>query len=425
MSRRAAALLVFVASSFVVPGCSPDYEGDPVRTNVDPKCSGENARPAIVGGYADSSCDETTAVVRVNIGPQDGHGPGLCTGTLVAPNVVLTAGHCVAAASSDAQRCTEIPPVWLMETKKSLSVTVERGEPGDKDHARIDLDVKEVKRPDDDALCGADVALLVLPEPVSSAVARPLRMRLSEPVRVGQTVNVIGYGKRETGYLGRRDRVGPIPVVRVGPSASACGRPTLRPHEFETGRAFCQGDSGGPAIDAETGEIVGVVARNEECTSDVGFVYSEIAGHRTFIEGVLTAAAPGLAARETPEVPMPRALGNVCKKSAECDTGYCVVDPGRSYCSRPCDAEHPCPATWTCAVTGHARVCVPESAPTAFDRELLSPPPEDRTPLESEGGGCSRARPEAPECPSEAAVVAAAVLGLRRRRRTGSAQTGG
>ena len=50
----------------------------------------------------------------------------------------------------------------------------------------------------------------------------------------------------------------------------------LGPHEFEVDHATCRGDSGGPALDARTGEIVGVVSRGGSCSADGNHVYTRV-----------------------------------------------------------------------------------------------------------------------------------------------------
>ncbi|MDB4997114.1 MAG: hypothetical protein JWM74_4546, partial [Myxococcaceae bacterium] len=66
----------------------------------DPPAAGENVGSATSDGFAAEVLEivpgvpdrgRDPAVVAIDVG-----GEGLCTGTLIAPNVVLTARHCVA-----------------------------------------------------------------------------------------------------------------------------------------------------------------------------------------------------------------------------------------------------------------------------------------------------------------------------------------
>ena len=73
----------------LVPGC-----GSPEETMVLAGAIDQSMNP-ISGGYSDS---EDTAVV--GIVSLANNSLGICSGTLIAPNVVLTAQHCVAPTSS-------------------------------------------------------------------------------------------------------------------------------------------------------------------------------------------------------------------------------------------------------------------------------------------------------------------------------------
>ena len=64
----------------------------------------------------------------------------------------------------------------------------------------------------------------------------------------------------------------------------------LGPHEFEVGRSICEGDSGGPAISERTGAVIGVVSRGGNCNEDFGHIYTTTAGFSALFEEAFTLA---------------------------------------------------------------------------------------------------------------------------------------
>lgn len=311
--------------------------------------------------------DDHQAVVRV-----ESAGGGLCSGVLVAPNVVLTARHCIAELDADKVRCganvlvrsrvstTSRPP-------SDMVVTVDDGT-----RAPFTSAVKVIHAPSDDVLCDGDVAALVLDASVPPTRARPLAMRLDVGVLAGERFTVAGFGKQPDGTVGERHHREGILVERVGPRAREDDHPALGAHEIETATAFCQGDSGGPALDPETGSVVAIVSRNESCTAPHGYVFTLISGFRTMIEQAFASAGAGARmtvdesgyAREAPK----RAVGNECTTKEDCASGVCIDDAGTKYCSRACYTTSPdreCPPEWSCngVADSSAKICSRGVAP--------------------------------------------------------------
>jgi MYXO-CTERM domain-containing protein len=239
---------------------------------------------AIVGGETDSEHTAVLAIATITAEEQ-----GLCTGTLIAPNLVLTARHCVVPTESQLVNCddsTFAPPFAPANLWVSPSTSV-RG-------SNL-FPVREVSVPvDDGALCGADIALLILNGQFSNRIA-PHDPRLDSPAERGEFFTAVGFGSAlEEGSAGTRRDIAGLEVV-CGPED--CRAPELlTTTEFVGEQAVCDGDSGGPALDDDD-QVVGVASRTGQ---DCGFaVYSAVSPWRDWIVEVAT-RAEGLGDYDTP-----------------------------------------------------------------------------------------------------------------------------
>lgn len=224
----------------------------------DPSDDGEAERSsdAVVGG--------TTTYERPEIGAL-WHGNGLCTGTLVRPNVVLTAMHCTGVA--DDEDASAAQPGFVFEIRKSE--TERHRFAVDRIHSITkmeDLDGSQRWR-------ALDIALVRLAEDVPATVARPARIARWWP-RLGGHVSVYGYGctDRKAGENGRRP-----------------GSNTKRKKDYRwtLGLVFgwsdtqnvCPGDSGGPLLDLENNAVVGTTSgyvANDDEFGDVPRSYAAV-----------------------------------------------------------------------------------------------------------------------------------------------------
>lgn len=201
----------------------------------------------------------------------------LCSGALVAPNLVLTARHCVSRALTATPSCDS-------DGRSHNGVHLST----DVDPSRIAIYVGAVVRPETDApvaraertlhpksqvLCDADVAFLVLDRPIDAKI---LPMRLHGPVEPGDRVVPVGFGGGPANIVGLKVARNDSTVLTIGPAANTRTGAVLGPREFEVDQATCRGDSGGPAIDASTGEVVGVVSRGGSCSASGNHVYTRV-----------------------------------------------------------------------------------------------------------------------------------------------------
>lgn len=257
----------------------------------------------IYGGVDDNDGRGASNVVALKI--ESGEDTSLCSGVLVAPNVVLTARHCVAIPLTTSPQCDEHG-----QSRNGKHVAGDRA-PGDitvytgvspKFGGQPDAAVKSIVAPKGDTLCDSDIALVVLDRRLESLT--PASVRLDAAVAVGERIRSVGYGRNDGKLpIGTRFRKTGVEVLAMGSGVSASKTP-LGPHEFEVGRSTCVGDSGGPALSEDTGAVVGVVSRGGQCDVDFGHVYTTTMGWGSLFDDAF-AIAGGAPTIETnrPEEP--------------------------------------------------------------------------------------------------------------------------
>ncbi len=342
-----------VRFSFVLAaalGCSssPALDAPPVTVDT-PDASLEVDTTEIVSGVADRGRDP--AVIAIDIG-----GEGLCSGTLIAPAVVLTARHCVSNTTESVACPAQSAQIQSNRSPKSLGILV--GD--DAQTATLVAHGKAIVVPKSDVLCDHDIAAIVLDHAVSGVSFIKLSKSGAEK---GHFVRAVGFGE----------------TTDNGPA----GEKLLREHvkiqsvtaaEFEVGEATCNGDSGGPALDETSGELLGVVSRGGPSCSGSGVhnIYTRADAFSDVIQAALTKAGEGDSDPDAGVYSPPTKtdagasttkpgsdMGASCKKGADCSTGVCVKDGSSAYCSRKCGDGDRCPNSYHCtAVSGGAKVCI-------------------------------------------------------------------
>jgi hypothetical protein len=211
-------------------------------------------RAAIAGGTPDTSDSDVVAIFRE-------YSPiivsSVCTGTLIAPNVVITARHCIEDYSGigcAAQFSGQVYPyVWVTTAPDSSASSVKL------------YKAAKVLRPNTNpTLCSNDLALIVLEQSIPSAEATPRAPRIASALAGGNPVSAVGYGGIDQNQTGKgiRRRYDGAGVACVGPNCSFSDGAA----EWLGNAPLCPGDSGGPAIDAD-GRVAGVASRGDCSTS--------------------------------------------------------------------------------------------------------------------------------------------------------------
>ena len=287
-------------------------------------------------GVADRGADPGVVAI-------DGGDALPCTGALVAPDVVLTALHCVAILSAPLD-CSGpgLGPAVSPPLRAPASLRVLVGD--DMATAAERARARAILVPATASFCEADIALLLLDQTIDEIA--PLVVRATGAAQ-GEHVRTVAFG-------------------RAGPGARATK--LLRDHvavldttgtELEVGESVLDG-GGGPALDEATTQILGVVSRDEgEPSRDV---YTRADSFASLFEAALAQSWGGAVARGAKKARTgPVDLGGNCATGADCAAGVCVSvsSAAQQYCSRSCGSHDCCPARFQCQRSKEGRdVCV-------------------------------------------------------------------
>jgi hypothetical protein len=225
---------------------------------------------AIVNGTASDAGDDEVVLILTHVPKRDtsqGTYYRNCTGTLLAPNVVVTARHCVSETSDGTFACNEDGTlatgpggtVLYDYVPSDTHVYVGPMLPSTVDPSMFPGQGAAYVHDGATTLCNHDLALIVLAAPIPNAKIAPIR--LDGGVTVGETFTAIGWGATVTDFIppGRQRRDG-VQVLLTGPSSVAYYGSLLADREFRASESVCQGDSGGPALDTKTGAVIGTVS---------------------------------------------------------------------------------------------------------------------------------------------------------------------
>jgi hypothetical protein len=206
-------------------------------------------RQAVAGGQIDSEGKWLGVIyLRTKVGART----QLCSGTLIAPNLVVTAMHCVAPLDDGDFQCDYTGNVIqahpgagelgnpvaaeMIEVRVGLeaavSETVARG--------------KQLLTTNSPNICTNDLAFVVLDTDIDLPL---MPLRLTQETTLGEALTVVGYGMTEVprSDTTRRYRE-QVRVTDLGTDDASNPASAAPPRTLVVGPSACQGDSGGPAL---------------------------------------------------------------------------------------------------------------------------------------------------------------------------------
>ncbi|HYJ11305.1 MAG TPA: trypsin-like serine protease [Polyangiaceae bacterium] len=299
--------------------CADPRDGTPIAVR----------RHAIIDGEASGGDDDAVLMIRAVL---EDEREVICSASLVAPNLLLTARHCVSYLVEGMFSCSvegelvnggdgagelglHIPP-------ESIEV-YGRETPRDEPLARGQQTISTLS----ETICNNDLAFVVLDRALDLPV---LPLRLGRSAEFGELGMMVGFGL-ETGQLGIDYREQPrlrkagLVVAGVGPDSLEEGVTTVAPRSLIVdGPCGCIGDSGGPLMAESSGAVLGVYSlqQGESCTAD------DVRQHLVHVPPFQRLILDAFAAAGAEPLPEPTVSGGAGGASGEAPSGAGGEMPG-------------------------------------------------------------------------------------------------
>jgi MYXO-CTERM domain-containing protein len=321
-------------------------------------------RAPIQGGQSDAAHP-----FAVGLELSDG---SLCSGTLIAPNLVLTARHCVASdTGGDVVDCSAsfrapVQPSQVFVTTDSVM-----------SQSAKYIGVSSIEVPAEKGFCGNDIALLVLDALVPASVATPVtpvvEFSMTDRSKVGTSLVTMGYGvtgpARDDGGRRRIRRSVSVQCIPGDAQIDCSADATESPREFITQGFACEGDSGGGAFDQGSFDkgapyVLGVLSRAYD--SDTTCLDATYTRTDAFAKLIIDAAQK---AADEGGYPYPAWTGLTNKSPDPAP----APDPSAPPAAGGGDAQRPAPpATPVTTTTTTAGCSTRGAAPTSGDLAIAS-----------------------------------------------------